>query len=194
MDNEEAPQELANDLRNKGISNEAVLSAMAKVPRHEFVSPDKSSVAYVDSALPIGANQTISQPYVVARMTELLLGNKVMKNVLEVGTGSGYQAAILAQIVNKLYTIERIKSLYDHASQVLQKLHIPNIEMLFGDGYKGWPEHAPFDGIIVTAASDKVPKDLLDQLSENGGRLIMPVGDWVHQRLELVIRNGDQYE
>jgi protein-L-isoaspartate(D-aspartate) O-methyltransferase len=161
-------------LKGRSIRDERVLAAMLKVPRHEFVPGDLRRVAYNDGALPLKLGQTISQPYVVAYMTELLdlRGND---RVLEIGTGSGYQAAILAEIVSEVYTIEIIPELGREAAAVLDRLGYGNIHFRIGDGYEGWPEYAPFDRIIVTAAPEKIPKPLIEQL-KNGGRLVCPVG------------------
>lgn len=167
----------------RGISDELVLKAMLKVERHKFVPEEMKGLAYIDSPLPIGEDQTISQPYIVALMTELL-GLKGDEKVLEIGTGSGYQAAILAEIAKEVYTIEIIKSLADSATKRLQELGYKNITVKWGDGYKGWEEHAPFDGIIVTCAPDHIPQPLIDQL-KIGGRMVIPVGDWYQELLLL---------
>ncbi|MBW3591399.1 MAG: protein-L-isoaspartate(D-aspartate) O-methyltransferase [Actinobacteria bacterium] len=156
-----------------GIEDQRVLEAMRQAPRHRFVSEDQLDRAYVNRALPIGFGQTISQPYVVALMTELLdlqEGDKV----LEVGTGSGYQAAVLAEMTDQVWSIEIIPELAEQAEQVLESLDYP-VEVKQGDGYFGWPEHAPFDGIVVTAAPDHIPQPLVQQLAE-GGNLVLPVG------------------
>ena len=163
-----------DQLRTRDISDPGVLAAMTKVPRHEFVPGEFLLSAYDDSALPIGMGQTISQPYIVAFMTQALeLHGK--ERVLEIGTGSGYQAAILAETAAEVYTIEIVPQLQERARGVLERLGYHNIHFRVGDGYMGWPEHAPFDRIIVTAAPEDVPQPLLDQLSE-GGRLIIPIG------------------
>lgn len=163
-----------NQIAQRGISNELVLKAMKKVPRHLLV-PDKiRSYAYEDRPLPIGEGQTISQPYIVAYMTELIEPRPEMR-VLEIGTGSGYQAAVLAEIVKEVYTIEIMEGLGKRAEMDLKSMGYKNIHVRIGDGYKGWPEKAPFDAIIVTAAPEEIPQPLLDQLAE-GGRLIIPVG------------------
>jgi protein-L-isoaspartate(D-aspartate) O-methyltransferase len=159
----------------RGITDQATLAAMRKVPRHLFVPPSYAKEAYRDGPLPIGYGQTISQPYIVAYMTELVKPAKG-KKALEIGTGSGYQAAILAEIVDTVYTIEIIPGLTREATARLKILGYKNIITRDGDGYQGWPEHAPFDIIIVTAAADHIPQPLKDQLAE-GGRLVMPVGD-----------------
>ena len=159
----------------RGISDEATLRAMRKVPRHLFVPVSYANEAYSDRPLPIGYSQTISQPFVVAYMTELTRPAK-WKTALEIGTGSGYQAAVLAEIVDTVYTIEIVPELAKEAAERLNILGYKNIVTKYGDGYKGWPEHAPFDIIIVTAAADHIPQPLKDQLAE-GGRLVMPVGN-----------------
>jgi protein-L-isoaspartate(D-aspartate) O-methyltransferase len=159
----------------RGISDQATLKAMRKVPRHLFVPASYASEAYSDRPLPIGYSQTISQPFIVAYMTELARPAKG-KTALEIGTGSGYQAAVLAEIVDTVYTIEIVPELAKEAAARLRMLGYQNIITKYGDGYKGWPEHGPFDIIIVTAAADHIPQPLKDQLAE-GGRLVMPVGN-----------------
>ncbi len=161
-------------IKSRGITDTAVLNAMLNVPRHLFVPDDLQAMAYEDHPLEIGEGQTISQPYIVAYMTEKLK-LKPTDRVLEIGTGSGYQAAILAYIVDSVYTIEIIPELALMAKENLEKANIVNVKVKCGDGYNGWPEHAPFDAIIVTAAPENVPRPLLDQLAE-GGRLIIPEG------------------
>ena len=161
-------------LQGRDIRDTLVLAAMGKVPRHEFVPPSLKLSAYSDGALPLKMGQTISQPYIVAYMTQLL-ELKGTEHVLEVGTGSGYQAAILAEIVPEVYTIEILPELGKEAADVLNRLGYKNIHFRIGDGYAGWPEYAPFDGIIVTAAPERIPQPLVDQLKE-GGRLVCPVG------------------
>jgi protein-L-isoaspartate(D-aspartate) O-methyltransferase len=161
-------------IAKSGIKDKLVLEAMKKVPRHLLVPEKIRSYAYSDMPLPIGEGQTISQPYMVALMTELIKPNKEMK-VLEIGTGSGYQAAVLAEIVKDVYTIEIFQALGLRAERDLKSLGYENIHVRIGDGYKGWPEEAPFDAIIVTAAPPEIPKPLIDQLAE-GGRMIIPVG------------------
>jgi len=175
----------------RGIKDRAVLAAMRRIPRHRFVPGFYSSFAYNDGPLPIGHGQTISQPSLVALMTEAL-ALQGAKKVLEVGTGSGYQAAVLAEIVPNVFTIEIVEPLATEAAQTLAKLGYRNIHRRVGDGYQGWPEEAPFDAIIVTAAPDHVPQPLLDQLAV-GGRLILPVGK-VFQELALYRRTTDGYE
>jgi protein-L-isoaspartate(D-aspartate) O-methyltransferase len=162
-------------IAQRGIKDKLVLDAMRKVPRHLLVPEKIRPYAYDDMPLPIGDGQTISQPYIVALMTELIKPNKDMK-VLEIGTGSGYQAAVLAEIVKEVYTIEIFESLGIRAQRDLKALGYDNIQVRVGDGYKGWPEEAPFEAIIVTAAPEEIPQPLIDQLAE-GGRMIIPVGD-----------------
>ncbi len=159
---------------SRGIKDKPTLNAMRKVPRHRFVPKEYESEAYDDNPLPIGYDQTISQPYIVAYMTEVSKPDP-SKNVLEIGTGSGYQAAILAEIVNHVYSIEIIPELAKESAERLQELGYKNITVKYGDGYKGWQEYSPFDIIIVTAAPEQVPKPLIDQLAENG-RLVIPIG------------------
>ena len=169
----------------RGVSDAAVLKAMATVPRHRFVTEDQQMRAYRDHPLPIGHGQTISQPFIVAKMSELL-ELKPGQSVLEVGTGSGYQAAILAEMGVKVFTIEIVQPLADRAHRVLTDLGYSRIAVNVGDGYKGWPEHAPFDGIIVTCAPSHIPGPLKAQLAE-GGRMVIPVGSvWGRQRLVLL--------
>ncbi|MEW6145271.1 MAG: protein-L-isoaspartate(D-aspartate) O-methyltransferase [Thermodesulfobacteriota bacterium] len=167
----------------RGIRNTAVIQAMLNVPRHEFVPEEMRDEAYNDNPIPVGMGQTISQPYIVALMTELLNPARGMK-ILEVGTGSGYQSAVLAETGCDLYTIEIVESLAQKARLVLEKIGYSNIAYKIGDGYQGWEEHAPFDGIIVTAAPGHVPAKLLDQLKVNG-RMVIPVGG-DSQELQLI--------
>lgn len=179
-----------HDLKGRGITDKKVLEAMAGIPRHFFVDDNLRKKAYEDHPLPIGEGQTISQPYVVALMTEAL-HLRSTDRVLEIGTGSGYQAAVLAEIVNHVYTIEIRKSLAEKASKRLKELGYKNIEVKYGDGYFGWKEHGPFDAIIITAAANHIPPPLIKQLKD-GGRLIVPLGPTVYfQTLTLVkkVRN-----
>jgi protein-L-isoaspartate(D-aspartate) O-methyltransferase len=171
-------------LKARGINNQRVLAAMAKVPREEFVPPESRGASYADGPLPIGYGQTISQPYIVAFMTEELQ-LKPSDRVLEIGTGSGYQAAILAELVAEVDTIEIVEPLAKNAETTLQRLGYKNVHVKAGDGYKGWPEGAPFDAIIVTCAPDRVPQPLTDQLKD-GGRMIIPVGERFAQELYLL--------
>ena len=180
-------------LREKGIRNESVLDVIRRTPRHLFVDEALSSRAYEDTALPIGFNQTISQPYIVARMTEVLLANGIPGKVLEVGTGSGYQAAVLAQLVPRVYTVERIAALVPIARQRFRSLALHNLNLKQSDGSWGWPQQAPFDAILVTAAPPEIPAPLLEQLAD-GGRLVIPVGGSAGQTLAVVTRAGNVYE
>lgn len=162
------------DLRGRDISDEMVLRAMAKVPRHLFVDSQQAPAAYADGALPIKEGQTISQPYIVALMTQSA-DVEASDKVLEIGTGSGYQGAVLAEIVRQVYSIEIIENLANEARDRLSHLGYTNIHVKHGDGYKGWKEQAPFDAILITAATPKIPRPLIDQLKE-GGRMVLPLG------------------
>lgn len=192
MTSQRTRNRLINRLRDTGITDETVLDAMLSVPRHIFIDEALAHRAYEDSSLPIGFNQTISQPYIVARMTESLLAEKPMKRVLEIGTGSGYQTAILCQLVEKVWTVERIQGLHERAKQTLKRLGIRNAQFKYDDGNIGWPENGPFDGIIVTASPRHVPADLLDQL-DIGGRMLIPVGD-AAQQLKCITRTDTGFE
>lgn len=182
---------LVDRLREKGIRNEDVLSVIGETPRHIFLDEALSHRAYEDTALPIGHNQTISQPYTVARMTELLLESSP-RRVLELGTGSGYQAAILAQLVDEVYSVERIAPLLERAQQRFRKLGFRNLSARHSDGGMGWPERGPFDAVIVTAAPSELPVELLRQMKE-GARMIVPLGD-EKQSLTIVTKRGDSYD
>lgn len=173
-----------NQIKRRGVSDEKVLAAMNKVERHLFVPKEYVNNAYEDSPLPIGEGQTISQPYIVAYMTEILKLDKT-KKVLEIGTGSGYQAAVLSEIAGKVYTIEVIESLGNQAKTLLKKLNYDNVEVKIGDGYQGWKEHAPYDAIIVTCSPTHIPENLKEQLAE-GGLMIIPVGHRFSQELVLL--------
>jgi protein-L-isoaspartate(D-aspartate) O-methyltransferase len=179
---------LIERLREQGIRDEAVLAAMFEVPRHLFVDEALASRAYDDVSLPINFNQTISQPYIVARMIEVLRANAPLGRVLEIGTGCGYQAAVLAQLSREVYTVERIKPLYDRARKQLNDLKIRNVNVRYADGTAGLPEYAPFDGIIIAAASPILSAVLREQLAV-GGRMVLPVGTQ-DQRLYLVERDA----
>jgi protein-L-isoaspartate(D-aspartate) O-methyltransferase len=178
-------------LREAGIQDERVLEVMRDTPRHIFVDEALASRAYEDSSLPIGFGQTISQPYIVAHMTEVLLKDFTPRRVLEVGTGSGYQTAVLAQLVPEVYTVERIAGLQEQARQRLaRQLRLSNIRYKHSDGNWGWKQNAPYDGILVTAAPEEVPQELLNQLAE-GGRLVIPSGPNGQQQLRVYSREGD---
>jgi len=178
-------------LIRRGIVNERVLEAMRQVPRHLFVPEDLRHLAYRDSPLPIGEGQTISQPYIVALMTQAL-ELRGSEKVLEVGTGSGYQAAILSLLAREVYTVERIPSLARRAERVLARLGYKNVRVKVGNGSLGWPEHAPYEAIIVTAATEQVPPPLREQLAD-GGRLVAPVGGRWSQTLIRLRRRGDRF-
>jgi protein-L-isoaspartate(D-aspartate) O-methyltransferase len=184
-------ERLVQRLKDQGIRDARVLDRIRKVPRHLFMDEALATRAYEDTALPIGLGQTISQPYVVARMTEAATIG-APKRVLEVGTGCGYQTTVLSPLVEKVYTIERLGPLLDKARERLAALGITNVEFRHGDGYEGWPEAAPFDAIIVTAAPAAVPKALLEQLAENG-RIVLPVGPDGSQELLRLTRRGNEY-
>ena len=181
MTSQRTRSRLIQRLRDKGIVEESVLSVMERVPRHIFIDEALSHRAYEDSSLPIGMGQTISQPYIVARMTELLVMSGAMNKVLEIGTGCGYQTSILSGVANNVCTIERISPLQKQAVKRFRLLKLNNVNYRHGDGYLGWEEEAPFDAIIVTAAPDQIPQALIDQLAI-GGRMVIPV----------TVPNGDQ--
>jgi protein-L-isoaspartate(D-aspartate) O-methyltransferase len=186
---QESRERLTRQVAAAGIQDSATLAAIRTVPRHEFVPPDQQAYAYLDTPLPIGHGQTISQPAVVALMTELI-EPRPGKRVLEVGTGSGYQAAVLAETGARVWSIEIFEALAQQAKERLASLGYSNVNVRHGDGYAGWPDAAPFDAILVTAAADSVPPALLEQLAP-GGRLVMPVGDpKTHQELVLIQKDA----
>lgn len=182
-------------LADQGITNIKVLEVMRNTPRHIFVDEALASRVYEDVALPIGYNQTISQPYIVAKMTELLLRStqRHLKRVLEIGTGSGYQTAVLAQLVDHVYSVERILPLQRKAKTYLWDLHLKNISFMYADGHAGWKDYAPFDGILVSAAPAEVPEALLQQLAI-GAALVIPVGMTGKQQLQRITRTESGYE
>jgi protein-L-isoaspartate(D-aspartate) O-methyltransferase len=186
-------ERLVERLKEQGVSDPRVLERIRTVPRHLFVDEALSSRAYEDTALPIGLGQTISQPYVVARMTEALLGDSPPAKVLEIGTGCGYQTAVLAGLVRQVFTVERLGALQRRARQLIRGLDLYNVQFRHGDGWQGWPKNAPFDGIIVTAAPESVPQSLLEQLAD-GGRLVLPVGPRRGQELLEIRRRGNALE
>ncbi len=186
-------ERLVGRLAAGGISDERVLQAIAGTPRHIFVDEALAHRAYEDTALPIGHQQTISQPYVVARMTQALIEFGVPENVLEIGTGCGYQTAILAQLVARVYSVERIRPLQERARERLRRLKLTNVQLKHADGGMGWPEKGPFAGILVTAAPRSIPAALLEQLAD-GGCMIIPVGDDGAQQLMRLRRTGSRIE
>ena len=191
MTSQRTRDRLIDRLQQKGISNPEVLRVMRLVPRHLFVDEAMASRSYEDASFPIGHGQTISQPYIVARMTELLLETESLENILEVGTGSGYQAAVLGALVKDLHTVEVLEPLYRQARDLLYKLGYRNIRTHLGDGSWGWPEAAPYDAIMVTAAPDEMPLALVQQL-KIGGRMVIPVGSQnSEQILQVVIRTSE---
>ncbi len=191
MTSQRTRDRLVSRLREQGIVNERVLAQIGAIPRHIFIDEALAHRAYEDTALPIGHGQTISQPFIVALMTQLLLEVNPQR-VLEIGTGCGYQTAILARLCRKVFSIERIGALLPKAKRRLEALEIRNVITQLGDGYAGWEVHAPFDGIIVTAAPTQVPPQLLDQLAE-GGRMVVPVGGEGVQELKVIDRTADGF-
>ncbi len=186
-------ERLISRLIEQGITNQKVLDVIRMTPRHIFLDEALSHRAYEDTALPIGFAQTLSQPYIVARMTEILLSQGPLKKVLEIGTGSGYQAAVLAQLTEQVYSVERIEPLLNKAKQRFRKLGLSNISAHLSDGCFGWEKQAPYDGIITTAAPQSIPESLLDQLAPNG-ILVIPVGSGDDQDLSVVRRVGSSCE
>ena len=185
-------ERLIQRLCDEGLSDPQVLEVIRRTPRHLFVDEALAHRAYEDTALPIGNNQTISQPYMVGRMTELLLADGLLDKVLEIGTGSGYQTAVLAQLVERVFSVERIQSLQERAKELLAALDLRNVVYRWGDGWEGWNALAPYNGIIVTAGAKEVPHALLDQLAI-GGRLVIPVGESDDQQLMLIVREKDGF-
>ncbi len=192
MTSQRTRERLIQRLYEEGLSNAHVLEAIRRTPRHLFVDEALAHRAYEDTALPIGNNQTISQPYMVARMSELLLAAGPLDKVLEIGTGSGYQTAILAQLVERVFSVERIQNLQEKAKARLVELNLRNVVFRWGDGWEGWNALGPYNGIIVTAAAANVPQALLDQLAP-GGRLVIPVGTGDVQELLLIVREEDGF-
>lgn len=193
MTSERTRKRLLKRLREKGIQDLNVLNAMRATPRHIFVDEALASRAYEDTALPIGHGQTISQPYIVARMTELLMEAGPLDTVLEIGTGSGYQTAVLSRLVKRIYSVERIEALQRLARKRFQELGLRNIRLHHSDGGMGLPEYGPFDGILVTAAPAGIPRALVDQLKQ-GGRMVLPIGQEQAQVLVRVTRTAGGYE
>ncbi|MFH1379125.1 MAG: protein-L-isoaspartate(D-aspartate) O-methyltransferase [bacterium] len=181
---------IESQIIKRGITDQRVIAAMKKLPRHEFLPKEKQHLAYDDHPVQIGFGQTMSQPYIVALMSELADISE-HDRVLEIGTGSGYQAAILAEISKEVYTIEIIPELASRAEETLTELKYSNITVKAGDGFFGWPEHAPFDAVVVTAAPSNIPQPLLDQL-KIGGRLVIPVGTYPYQELKKIIKTEDE--
>ena len=192
MTSQRARDRLATALIEMGIQSKPILDVIRKIPRHFFIDEALASRAYENTALPIGFNQTISQPYIVAKMTEVLVKNKELENVLEIGTGCGYQTVVMAQFAKYVYTVERIDGLLIRARERFQKLNCNNIRTKHSDGNIGWPAHSPYDGIIVAAAPVGVPKALVEQLAMDG-RLVIPVGKPGKQKLLLITRTEYDY-
>lgn len=193
MTSQRTRDRLISRLREQGIEDQAVLDVLARTPRHIFLDEALAHRAYEDSALPIGYQQTLSQPYIVARMTELLLSAGPRKRVLEVGTGSGYQTAVLAQLVDRVYSVERILPLQAKARERMRMLGLSNVHLKHADGVMGWEERGPYDGILVTAAPEVVPQALIEQLAD-GGVMVIPVGGRRRQQLRLLKKQGEELE
>lgn len=192
MTSQRTRERLLGRLMDQGIASMEVLDVMRSTPRHIFLDEALSHRAYEDVALPIGFNQTISQPYVVARMTAAITSAGPLDKVLEIGTGCGYQTAVIAQLANFVYSVERIKPLLDRARKNLKLLGLRNVEFKHGDGSGGWAQKGPFDAIITTAAPQQIPQELLAQLAD-GGRLVIPVGVENRQELRLIVRQGEEF-
>ena len=193
MTSQRTRERLVQRLHKEGVRDEQVLNAIRRVPRHLFVDEALASRAYEDTALPIGLGQTISQPFIVAVMTQAVLANeKPIKKVLEVGTGSSYQTAVLAELIPEVYSIERLGDLFRLAHKRMRQLNYRHVQLRLGDGYLGWLEHAPYDAILVTAAPPEIPQALLNQLAV-GGRMVIPVGEQGAQELQLVRRTETDY-
>lgn len=193
MTSQRTRDRLIQRLQQEGIQDERVLEVLRRTPRHLFMDEALSHRAYEDTALPIGHGQTISQPYIVARMTEAMLLNHTPQRILEIGTGSGYQTAVLAQLCRELFTVERIEPLQVQAKERLRQLDLSNILFKHDDGYLGWPDHGLYDGIMVTAAPVDIPEALLVQLND-GGKMILPKGEAGDQQLLVITRQGDEFE
>jgi len=193
MTSQRTRDRLVARLSDQGIDNIALLDVMRSTPRHVFIDEALSHRAYEDAALPIGQGQTISQPFIVALMTQVLLSHGKLDSVLEVGTGCGYQTAVLSQLVKRVCTMERIGSLQEGAEQRLRQLGLRNIEYRHGDGYVGWKARAPFDGIIITAAPREIPKMLLAQLAL-GGKMVLPVGEDGNQALQVITKTAEGFD
>lgn len=193
MTSQRTRMRLVERLREKGIESERILDIISSTPRHALIDEALAHKAYEDTALPIGFNQTISQPYIVARMTEMLVADGPISRVLEVGTGSGYQTAILAQLADQVYTVERISGLLTRARKRLGAMGYRNIHFRHSDGGMGWPEHGPYDAIMVTASPREIPEALMEQLADDG-RILVPVGEPKQQELLLLRKRGDEIE
>ncbi|MEZ5519704.1 MAG: protein-L-isoaspartate(D-aspartate) O-methyltransferase [Gammaproteobacteria bacterium] len=193
MTSQRTRQRLIGRLMEQGVKNHRVLDVIRTTPRHIFLDEALSHRAYEDTALPIGYGQTISQPYIVARMTEILMNTGKLDKVLEIGTGCGYQTAVIAQLAGEVVSVERIKPLLEKARRNLKLLGLRQVELKYADGSLGWKEKGPFDAILTTAAPQQIPGELLGQLAD-GGRLIIPVGGEAGQDLQLITRHGDEFQ